>query len=256
MVNQATRQTATSATEATLRIANHLLRAPRRSGAELPSVVRSRELQSVRRATYSPQNAAPSTREPESWFRSTAHQRAIGVATVRPRPSDPDRLRELYGRPSAPPHGHGLDELILTVLSQSTNDRNRDVAFLRLRDRFPSWEAVRDAPNEEVEAAIRPGGISKVKSRAHPGDPARAAGSARRAAPARPGVPGLAARRRPQDRGLRAAVRVRRARRAGRHPRLARRHAARPASARARRSPSCTTRCSRSRPRGRSSSCT
>jgi endonuclease III len=75
-----------------------------------------------------------------------------------------DRLRELYGRPVAPPHGHGLDELILTVLSQSTNDRNRDVAFMRLRDRFGSWEAVRDAPNEDVEAAIRPGGISKVKS--------------------------------------------------------------------------------------------
>jgi endonuclease-3 len=75
-----------------------------------------------------------------------------------------DRLRELYGRPVAPPHGRGLDELILTVLSQSTNDRNRDVAFMRLRDRFGSWEAVRDAPNEDVEAAIRPGGISKVKS--------------------------------------------------------------------------------------------
>jgi endonuclease III len=76
-----------------------------------------------------------------------------------------DRLRELYGRPVAPPHGHGLDELILTVLSQSTNDRNRDVAFMRLRARFGSWEAVRDAPNEEVEAAIRPGGISRIKSR-------------------------------------------------------------------------------------------
>ncbi len=75
-----------------------------------------------------------------------------------------DRLRELYGRPSAPPHGQGLDELILTVLSQSTNDRNRDVAFLRLRERFGSWDAVRDAPNAEVEEAIRPGGISKVKS--------------------------------------------------------------------------------------------
>src|SRR3954454_1040809 len=75
-----------------------------------------------------------------------------------------DRLRALYGPPSAPPHGQGLDELVLTVLSQSTNDRNRDVAFLRLRDRFGSWEAVRDAPNEDVEAAIRPGGISKVKS--------------------------------------------------------------------------------------------
>jgi endonuclease-3 len=76
-----------------------------------------------------------------------------------------NRLRELYGVPAPPPHEHGLDELILTVLSQSTNDRNRDVAFLRLRARFPSWEAVRDAPNDEVEAAIRPGGISKVKSR-------------------------------------------------------------------------------------------
>jgi endonuclease III len=75
-----------------------------------------------------------------------------------------DRLREIYGKPIAPPHGQGLDELILTVLSQSTNDRNRDVAFLRLRDRFHSWEAVRDAPNAEVEEAIRPGGISKVKS--------------------------------------------------------------------------------------------
>ncbi len=36
---------------------------------------------------------------------------------------------------------------------------------MRLRERYPSWEAVRDAPNEDIEAAIRPGGISKVKSR-------------------------------------------------------------------------------------------
>jgi endonuclease-3 len=75
-----------------------------------------------------------------------------------------DRLREVYGRPFAPPHGHGLDELILTVLSQSTSDRNRDVAFLALRRDFADWAAVRDAPNADVEKAIRPGGISKVKS--------------------------------------------------------------------------------------------
>ncbi len=62
------------------------------------------------------------------------------------------------------PHGRPIAELVLTVLSQSTNDRNRDVAFLRLRTRFPSWEAVRDAPVAEIEQAIRPGGISKVKS--------------------------------------------------------------------------------------------
>jgi endonuclease III len=75
-----------------------------------------------------------------------------------------DRLRLVYGVPLAPPHGHPIAELILTVLSQSTNDRNRDVAFLRLRDRFEAWQDVRDAPVEEIEEAIRPGGISKVKS--------------------------------------------------------------------------------------------
>ena len=75
-----------------------------------------------------------------------------------------ERLRELYGAPGQRPHGRPLEELILTVLSQSTNDRNRDAAYGRLRQRFPSWEAVRDAPVEEIEEAIRPGGISKVKS--------------------------------------------------------------------------------------------
>ncbi len=75
-----------------------------------------------------------------------------------------DRLRDVYGIPRMAPHGDPIAELVLTVLSQSTNDRNRDVAYLRLRTRLPSWEAVRDAPLAEVEEAIRPGGISKVKS--------------------------------------------------------------------------------------------
>jgi endonuclease-3 len=75
-----------------------------------------------------------------------------------------ERLRTVYGVPDWRPHGRPLDELVLTVLSQSTNDRNRDVAYERLRERFPAWEAVRDAPEEEVEEAIRPGGISHVKS--------------------------------------------------------------------------------------------
>jgi endonuclease-3 len=75
-----------------------------------------------------------------------------------------DRLRRVYGIPLAKPHGHPIAELVLTVLSQSTNDRNRDVAYLALRERFPTWEEVRDAPVDEVEEAIRPGGISRIKS--------------------------------------------------------------------------------------------
>jgi endonuclease-3 len=75
-----------------------------------------------------------------------------------------DRLRALYGIPGSQPHGRPIAELILTVLSQSTNDRNRDVAYFALRERYTSWAAVRDAPVDEVEQAIRPGGISRVKS--------------------------------------------------------------------------------------------
>jgi endonuclease-3 len=79
-----------------------------------------------------------------------------------------ERLRAIYGIPLMRPHGHPIAELVLTVLSQSTNDRNRDVAYLRLRERFGGagfdWKHVRDAPLGEIEEAIRPGGISKVKS--------------------------------------------------------------------------------------------
>ena len=74
-----------------------------------------------------------------------------------------DRLRELYGRPRSDPHGHPIAELVQTILSQNTNDRNRDVAYGRLRERFPSWEAVRDAPAGEVIEAIRPGGLAPQK---------------------------------------------------------------------------------------------
>ena len=77
-----------------------------------------------------------------------------------------DRLRRVYGIPGWGAHSHPIAELVLTVLSQSTNDRNRDVAYLRLRERFPedTWREVRDAPVDAIEEAIRPGGISKVKS--------------------------------------------------------------------------------------------
>jgi endonuclease-3 len=74
------------------------------------------------------------------------------------------RLREEYGYPSTRVHGAPIDELVLTVLSQNTNDRNRDVAYERLRDRLPSWEAVREAPVEEIEEAIRPGGLAVTKA--------------------------------------------------------------------------------------------
>jgi endonuclease III len=75
-----------------------------------------------------------------------------------------DRLRREYGRPLLRPHRRPLDELILTVLSQNTNDRNRDVAWGRLTAAFPTWDAVSEAPVFEIEEAIRPGGLAPTKA--------------------------------------------------------------------------------------------
>src|ERR1044072_6119385 len=75
-----------------------------------------------------------------------------------------DRLREMYGQPVNEPHGEPIAELIKTVLSQHTNDRNRDRSFAQLRERYPTWEEVRDAPIDELEETIRPGGLAKQKA--------------------------------------------------------------------------------------------
>lgn len=78
-------------------------------------------------------------------------------------------IRELereYGVPKPEPHRRAdpLDELVLTILSQNTNDVNRDRAFDSLRERFPTWEDVAKARNSSVEAAIRVGGLAEQKS--------------------------------------------------------------------------------------------
>jgi len=72
------------------------------------------------------------------------------------------RLLEKYGEPS----WHELpilDELVSTILSQNTNDVNRDRAFTLLKKRYPTWEAVRDADMSEVIDAIRSAGLANQK---------------------------------------------------------------------------------------------
>jgi endonuclease III len=56
-----------------------------------------------------------------------------------------------------------LDELVCTILSQNTNDRNRDMAYTALRRTFPTWETVRDAPQAAVIEAVRPAGLANQK---------------------------------------------------------------------------------------------
>ena len=73
------------------------------------------------------------------------------------------RLLEEYGEPTWRPHMDAVSELVSTILSQNTNDVNRDVAFDRLRSRLPTWEQVRDADLEIVIEAIRPAGLANQK---------------------------------------------------------------------------------------------
>lgn len=74
-----------------------------------------------------------------------------------------DRLMEHWGMPdwnTLPP----VDELVNTIISQNTNDRNRDIAFARLKQAFPDWDAVRDAPVEQVIECIRCAGLANQKA--------------------------------------------------------------------------------------------
>jgi len=73
------------------------------------------------------------------------------------------RLLDFYGQPTWRNPMPPLDELISTILSQNTNDANRDRAFASLRQRFPTWELVRDAVPGLVTTAIRPAGLANQK---------------------------------------------------------------------------------------------
>jgi endonuclease III len=72
------------------------------------------------------------------------------------------RLKKLYGIPRWT-RIDGVSELVSTILSQNTNDGNRDLAYTRLRARFSTWEQVRDAPVDTVIDAIRPAGLANQK---------------------------------------------------------------------------------------------
>lgn len=73
------------------------------------------------------------------------------------------RLLDFYGYPEWRNPLPALDELVSTILSQNTNDINRDKAFFALKDRYPTWEEVREAPVDEVKDTIRVAGLANQK---------------------------------------------------------------------------------------------
>ncbi|HET9909725.1 MAG TPA: endonuclease III [Anaerolineales bacterium] len=74
-----------------------------------------------------------------------------------------ERLLAFYGEPIWRNPLPAIDELVSTILSQNTNDINRDRAFNALRAKFATWEEVRDATTNDVTEAIRPAGLANQK---------------------------------------------------------------------------------------------
>lgn len=75
-----------------------------------------------------------------------------------------ERLVETYGPRTLRPGRDPLDELILTILSQNTSDRNSGRAYRLLRAKYPTWEEVMEASLPDLYEAIKPAGLGNIKA--------------------------------------------------------------------------------------------
>jgi endonuclease-3 len=74
------------------------------------------------------------------------------------------RLRRRFGALRWRPHGDPLTELVLTILSQHTNDTNSGRAFASMQRRYPTWDDVLAANPEALADSIRQGGLANQKA--------------------------------------------------------------------------------------------
>lgn len=74
------------------------------------------------------------------------------------------RLEAAYGERPFRRHHEPVGELVTTMLSHSTTDASQFAAFTALRERYPTWEAARDAPADELEHTIRVAGLANQKA--------------------------------------------------------------------------------------------
>ncbi|MCU0494721.1 MAG: endonuclease III [Chloroflexaceae bacterium] len=73
-------------------------------------------------------------------------------------------LAEAYGPRRFRGGRNPLDELVMTILSQNTSDRNSGRAYRALRQAYPTWQAVLEAPTGELYEVIKPAGLGNVKA--------------------------------------------------------------------------------------------
>jgi endonuclease-3 len=74
------------------------------------------------------------------------------------------RLKRAHGPLDPPRRLDPIEELIITILSQNTNDLNRDRAYAAMRRRYPKWEDLAAARPRDLMVALRPGGLANTKA--------------------------------------------------------------------------------------------
>jgi len=85
---------------------------------------------------------------------------------------DEEKIREIhqwlldqYGEPGEPFEISGVDYVIETILSQNTNDVNRDKAYRNLVDKYGhDYEAIENADLDELTDTIRIAGLGPTKA--------------------------------------------------------------------------------------------
>lgn len=90
---------------------------------------------------------------------------ATDVATLKAKAWEMyERELATYGHQPNIPRREPMHELISTILSQRTTGHNEDVAYRQMIERFGSWEAIRDAPVDELAEAIAPSNYAEQKA--------------------------------------------------------------------------------------------
>jgi endonuclease-3 len=93
----------------------------------------------------------------------TAQEQALAAQSVRAMEVYRRLVAEQGERPLTP-RRTPMRELISTMLSHRTTQANEEAAFERMWEQFGSWEAIRDAPVDELTEALKPATFPEVKA--------------------------------------------------------------------------------------------
>lgn len=75
-----------------------------------------------------------------------------------------DILRKKYGEPKRVEDCDPVEMLVETILSQNTNDKNRDRAFKKLKSKYKNYKEIVDTSQDELAATIKQAGLNNTKA--------------------------------------------------------------------------------------------